>query len=167
MHYHFADRILEIDAHGAGTITTRKTFPRTEDYFDGTFRPSDEVPPSLLLETMASAGALLLSVRSRYRAHALLLKVNQARFLGPVFAGDQVEAHSRVVATQGDWSADSGPDQTVGVAQTLGRIFVDATQVAEADILFLCIPLTWTFGSRMEDIVTDYLDFLGLADARP
>ena len=167
MHYHFADRILEIDARGAGTITTRKTFPRTEDYFDGTFRPRAEVPSSLLLETMASAGALLLSIRSRYQAHALLLRVNQARFLGPVLAGDQVTAHSRVVATQGNWSEGSGPDQTVGMAQTLGRIFVDQTQVAEADILFLCIPLAWTFGSRMKDIVTDILDFLGLADARP
>jgi len=167
MHYHFTDRILEIDAHGAGTITTRKSFPRTEDYFDGTFRPRDEVPSSLVLETMAFAGALLLSIRSRYRAHALLLKINQARFLTPVFAGDQVTACSWVVATQGNWSAEPGPDQTVGVAQTLARTFVGKTQVAEADILFLCIPLTWTFGSRMEDIVTDILDFLGLADARP
>jgi 3-hydroxymyristoyl/3-hydroxydecanoyl-(acyl carrier protein) dehydratase len=167
MHYHFTDRILEIDAHGEGTITTRKTFPRTEDYLDGTFRQRDEVPSSLVLETMASAGALLLSIRSRYRAHALLLKINQARFLTPVLAGDQVTARSWVVATQGNWSAEPGPDQTVGVAQTLARTFVGKTQVAEADILFLCIPLTWTFGSRMEDIVTDILDFLGLADARP
>jgi hypothetical protein len=55
----------------------------------------------------------------------------------------------------------------VGAAQTLARTFVGKTQVAEADILFLCIPLAWTFGSRMEDIITDILDFLGLADARP
>jgi 3-hydroxymyristoyl/3-hydroxydecanoyl-(acyl carrier protein) dehydratase len=167
MHYHFADRILDIDALGAGTIMTRKTFPRTEDYFDGTFRPQDEVPSSLLVETMASAGALLLSIRSRYRAHALLLKVNWARFLTPVFAGDQVIAHSQVVATQGNWSGEPGSDQAVGVAHTLGRILVEDRQAAEADILFLCIPLAWTFGSRMEDIVTDILDLLGLADARP
>lgn len=167
MHYHFTDRIMDVDAHGAGTITTRKTFPRTEDYFDGTFRQRDEVPSSLILETMASAGAMLLSIRSRYRAHALLLKINGARFQVPVSAGDQVTAHSRVVATQGNWSAELGPEQTVAVAQTLAHTFVGKTQVAEADILFLCIPLVWTFGSRMEDIVTDILDLLGLADARP
>jgi 3-hydroxymyristoyl/3-hydroxydecanoyl-(acyl carrier protein) dehydratase len=167
MHYHFADRILEIDACGAGTITTRKTYPRTEDYFDGTFRLEHEVPSSLLVETMASAGALLLSIRSRYQAHALLLKVNKAHFMRPVCAGDQVTAHSRIVSTQGNWNAVAGPDQFVGVAQTLGQIFVDESLVAEADILFLCIPLAWTFGSRMEDIITNILDFLGLADARP
>jgi hypothetical protein len=31
MRYRFADRILEIDAHGAGTISTAKAFPRSEE----------------------------------------------------------------------------------------------------------------------------------------
>lgn len=167
MRYHFVDRILEIDAHEAGTIATLKTFPRTEDYFNEVFRPRDKVPSSLLLEAMASAGALLLSIRSKYRAHALLLKITRATFSRPVLAGDPVIVKSRVVATQGSWAAEADPEQSVGTAQTVSRSFVGETQVAEADILFLCVPLAWTLGSRMEDIVTDILELLGIADARP
>lgn len=167
MHYHFADRILEIDAHGVGTITTRKIFPWSEDYLDGTFRREGEVPSSLVLEAMTSASALLLSIRSRYRAHALLLKVNQATFGQPVSAGDQLMVRGRLVATSGNWNAEPGADQDMGMAQTSAEGLVDGSRVAEADILFLCIPLAWTFGSRLEDVITDILEGLGLADARP
>jgi len=34
----FIDRILEIDAHGGGTIPISRAFPRSEEYVDGTFR---------------------------------------------------------------------------------------------------------------------------------
>jgi hypothetical protein len=85
MRYRFVDRILEIDAHGVGTITTSKAFARSEEFFDGTFRRHDEVPTSLVLEAMAAAGSFLLTVKSRYQVHALLLKVNRAAFR-PVLA---------------------------------------------------------------------------------
>jgi len=102
MHYQFIDRILEVDAHGAGKVVVIKTFPRTEDYFDGTFRQPDEVPSSLLLETMASAGALVLGIRSGYHANAALLKVNRATFSRPVFAGAALKVRLGLTASQGD-----------------------------------------------------------------
>ena len=166
MRYRFADRILEIDAHGAGTIATCKTFPRTEDYLDATFRRPDEVPASLVLESMASAGALLLSIRSRYRAHALLLKVDHARFSHPVLAGDRVTIRARMVATQDTSVARDEAEPGVGVAQVAAQAWVGEEAAAEADILFFCVPLAWTFGSRMEDIVTDILALLGITEAR-
>jgi 3-hydroxymyristoyl/3-hydroxydecanoyl-(acyl carrier protein) dehydratase len=167
MRYRFIDRILDIDAHGAGTIATCKTFPRTEDYLDATFRRPDEVPASFVLESMASAGALLLSIRSRYRAHALLLKVDRAQFSRPVLAGDRVTVRARVVAMQGNGVALDEAGHDVDVAQIAAQTCIGEEAVAEADILFFCVPLAWTFGSRMEDIVTDILALLGIEDARP
>jgi acyl dehydratase len=116
---------------------------------------------------MASAGALLLSIRSRYRAHALLLKVDRAQFSRPVLAGDRVTIRARVVATQGNGAARDEAEPGVGVAQIAAQTWVGEGAVAEADILFFCVPLAWTFGSRMEDVVTDILALLGITDARP
>ena len=166
MHYQCADRILEIDA-AAGEIVLLKTFPRTEDCFNGTFRQANEVPSSLVLETMASAGALLLTIRSQYRANALLVKVNRATFPQPVLAGAALIIRLSLTATQGNWTGTAGAGQAVGMAQTVARGFVGDGQVAEADLLFLCVPMAWLLGSRMDQILTHYLDLLGIADARP
>lgn len=166
MHYQFADRVREIDADEAGTIVLAKTFPRTEDFFDGTFRPANEVASSLVLETMASAGALLLTIRSRYRANALLLKVNRATFPRPVRAGEELIVRLRLTAIQGDWTGTAGPAQ-VGMAQTLARGFVGETAVAEAEFVFVCVPMAWLLGSQGDKALIHYLDLLGLADARP
>lgn len=166
MHYQCADRILEMDAD-VGKIVLLKTFPRTEDCFNGTFRQANEVPSSLVLETMASAGALLLAIRSQYRASALLLKVNRATFPQPVLAGAMLTVRSSLTAAQGNWTGTADAGQAVGMAQSLTRGFVGEGQVAEADLLFLCVPMAWLLGSRMEQILTHYLDLLGIADARP
>ncbi|HSB68243.1 MAG TPA: hypothetical protein VLT62_02765 [Candidatus Methylomirabilis sp.] len=166
MHYQFADRVREIDADGAGEIALAKTFPRTEDFFDGTFRPANEVPSSLVLETMASAGALLLAVRSRYRANGLLLKVTRATFPEPVRAGEELIVRLRLTVTQGDWTGTAGPAH-VGMAQTLARGFVGETTVAEADLLFVCVPMAWVLGSQGDEALIHYLDLMGIADARP
>lgn len=153
MRYQFVDQILHDDASGAGTIETLKRFPRGEDYFDGTFRPETEVPSSLLLESMAFAGALLLCVRSGYAAQGVLLKVNQATFTGPVVAGEQVVIRSRLVATQGDWTAWAGTDEGARLAQTLAECHAGERRVAEADLLFLGMPVEATLGSRMQEIL--------------
>lgn len=167
MHYQFIDRILEVDAHDAGRIVLVKTFPRTEDYFDGTFRRPDEVPSTLVLETMASAGALVLAVRSGYHANAALLKVNRARFPHPVYAGAELKVSLGLTASQGDWTGQADPRQAVGMAQALAQGFVGEAQVAEADMLFLCVPMPWVLGSGGEKVLTHYLELMGIADARP
>ena len=166
MHYQFVDRVREIDADDAGRIVLAKTFPRTEDFFDGTFRPANEVPSSLVLETMASAGALLLAIRSRYRANALLLKVNRASFPRPVRAGEELIVRLSLTATQGDWTGTAGP-ANVGMAQTLARGFVGEASVAEANLLFLCVPMDWLLGSQGDKALIHYLDLMGIADGRP
>jgi len=153
MRYQFVDRILHVDANAAAAIETLKTFPRGEDYFDGTFRPEDEVPSSLLLESMAFAGAVLLCLRSDYRLQGVLLKVNQAAFMRPVLADQQVIVRSRLAAVQGEWTGQLVSDQAPRLAQTLGQCFVGESQVAEADLLFLGVPLDVTLGSRKEEVL--------------
>lgn len=165
MRYRFVDRVLRVDAQGEGTIATVKTFPRTEDYFDGIIRYPHEVPSSLLLESMAFAGALLLCIRSNYTTQGILLKVNRATFPSPVVAGDQVTVRSRLVAIQGSWTSEPGRQQDVGMAQMLAQCFVGGNQVAEADILFLGVPLEKTLGSHMEEIVASVRDLVTQAES--
>jgi len=167
MRYLFIDRILEIDAHGGGTITTSKAFPRSEAYFDGTFRRQDEVPSSLILETMATAGSSLLTVRSRYQAHALLLKVNRAAFQRPAHAGDRVIVRARLVDFQGEWDRPDGPADAFPLAEVHAGAFVGDEPVAEAALFFVCLPLALTLGPGREAALAGILELLGYTDSRP
>jgi 3-hydroxymyristoyl/3-hydroxydecanoyl-(acyl carrier protein) dehydratase len=147
MPYQFIDRVLEVDASDAGRNVLVKPFPRTEDYFNGTFRRPGEVPSCLVLETMASAGSLLLAMRSGCQANAALLKVNRAKFPRPVHAGTELEVRFELKASQGDWTGLEDPRHAAGMAQGLAQSFVGETQVAEADMLFLCVPMAWVLCS--------------------
>jgi 3-hydroxymyristoyl/3-hydroxydecanoyl-(acyl carrier protein) dehydratase len=167
MRYLFIDRILEIDAHGGGSITVSKAFPRSEGYFDGTFRRQDEVPASLILETMATAGAALLTVRSGYRAHALLLKVNRAAFRQPVHAGDRVVVRARLAGIQGDWAGPEDAADAYPVAEVHAQAFVGDEPAADAALLFVCLPLALTLGPRRDGALAGILELLGYTDGRP
>lgn len=167
MRYLFIDRVLEIDAHGSGTIATSKTFPRSEEYFDGTFRREDEVPSSLILESMATAGSSLLTIKSRYRAHALLLKVNRAVFRRSVRAGDRVVVRSRLADLQGEWGRPDGPADAFPLAEVHAQAFVGTDPVADASLFFICLPLALTLGPRQEVALAGILELLGYTDNRP
>jgi len=167
MRYLFIDRVLEIDAHGGGTITISKAFPRSEEYFDGTFRRQDEVPSSLILETMATAGSSLLTARSRYQAHALLLKVGRAAFRRPAHAGDRLVVRSRLAGIQGDWARPDAPPDSFPLAEVHAQAFVGADPVADAAMLFVCLPLALTLGPAREGALADILELLGYTDSRP
>lgn len=167
MRYRFADRILEIDAHGAGTLSAAKGFPRSEEYFDGTFRRENEVPSSLVLESMATAGSFLLTVKSHYRTHALLLKVNRAAFPRPVLAGDSMVVQARVAGIQGDWSRAEAPADAFGAAEVHARCLVGGEPVADSTLFYLCLPLSRTFGPRRDEVLAGTLELLGYVDTRP
>ena len=167
MQYRFVDQVVHVDAHGAGTIETVKTFPRGEDYFEGIFRSQQEVPSSLLLESMAFAGAFLLCIRSGYTLLGVLLKVNQAIFTCPVVAGERVSVRSRLVSTQGDWTGGPELDQPARLAQTIADCSVGGKQVAQADLLFLGVPLEATLGSRKEEMLATLMELAESAGAAP
>jgi 3-hydroxymyristoyl/3-hydroxydecanoyl-(acyl carrier protein) dehydratase len=167
MRYRFVDRILEIDAHGLGTITTSKAFARSEEFFDGTFRRQEEVPSLLVLEAMAAAGSFLLTVKSRYQIHALLLKVNRAAFLRPVLAGDQLIVRSRLAGFQGDWDRADASGAVFGVAEVQAECTVGTDPAADAALLFVGLPLSRTLGGRRNEVLTGMLELLGYVDTRP
>jgi 3-hydroxymyristoyl/3-hydroxydecanoyl-(acyl carrier protein) dehydratase len=166
MRYRFVDRILEIDAHGVGTITTSKAFARSEEFFDGTFRRHDEVPSSLVLEAMAAAGSFLLTIKSRYQMHALLLKVNRAAFPHPVRAGDQLIVRSRLAGFQGDWDRSDALGAVFGVAEVHAACTVGADPAADAALLFVGLPLSRTLGARREQVLAGMLELLGYVHMR-
>src|SRR5512138_2641521 len=147
MRYRFIDAVLAVDAHGAGTIRTAKAFPHSEDYLDGTFRPAGEVPASLVLEAMAAAGSLLLAVRARWRSHGVLLKIAQARCSRPVVAGDRLVVEATIRGLQ-DGEGGSVPEPAPGIARVGARGVVEGALVAEADFLFLAVPMQWSFVPR-------------------
>ncbi len=166
MRYRFIDSVLAMDSRGAGTIRACKLYPRSEDYYDGTFRPDGEVPASLVLEAMATTGSLLLASRDRYKTHGVLLKVIRAAFPGRVLAGDRLVVEGSLVAVQAAGSGEAAAAD-FGVAQVALQSLVEETRVAEADLLFLCVPMVWSFGSRHVQVLTDLLELIGLADTRP
>ncbi len=166
MRYRFIDAIVAVDAHGAGTIRTAKAFARSEEYLEGTFRRAGEVPASLVLESMAAAGSLLLAVRSRWRAHGVLLKVARAGFFRAAGAGDRLTIDAAIRDLQGDWDGEpSAPG--FGMAQVAATAAVGGARVAEADFLFVGVPMRWSFGRRHEQVVAELLELIGRADARP
>ncbi len=167
MQYRFIDRIRELDAEGAGRVTLVKTFARSEDFFNDTFREPNEVPSSLVLETMAAAGSFLLGVRSRYRALALLIKVGRAAFLRPILAGDRMLVRSQILGAQSGRSGTGAPVQSGDIVQTSADCLVGGARVAEAELLFLCVPVASVVGPQADRLLTRYLDLIGLADARP
>ncbi len=167
MRYRFVDRILDIDADGVGSITTAKAFPRSEEYFDGTFRPENEVPSSLILESMAATGSLLLTAKSSYRAHALLLKINRAVLHRPVLAGDSMIVRSRVTGIQADWGRPDASGDSFGVAEVHAQCSVGEDLVADASLFFLCLPVSRTLGAKGEEVLTGALELLGYTDTRP
>jgi 3-hydroxymyristoyl/3-hydroxydecanoyl-(acyl carrier protein) dehydratase len=168
MRYRFIDRVLAVDAQGPGTIRTSKVFPWSEDYLEGTFRRAGEVPSSLVLEALAAAGSLLLAVRTRWRAHGVLLKVARAEFRRPVSAGDPLIVEVAIRGLQGDCGAEAtSTEPEAGMAQLTARGVVGQTAVVAADMLFLCVPMAWSFGPEADRVVTELLELIGLADARP
>jgi hypothetical protein len=44
---------------------------------------------------------------------------------------------------------------------------VGESAVVTADLLFLCVPMAWSFGPEADRVVAELLELIGLADARP
>jgi 3-hydroxymyristoyl/3-hydroxydecanoyl-(acyl carrier protein) dehydratase len=163
----FIDRILEIGAHGGGTIPINKAFPRSKEYVDGAFRGRNEVPSSLILETMATAGSSLRTVKSGDQAQALLLKVNRAVFRRPIQAGDCVVVRSRLAGIQRDWAQADAPTDSFPLAEVHAQAFVGAEPVADAALVFVCPPLALTLGPGQEEALAGILELLGYTESRP
>ncbi|MCZ6625983.1 MAG: hypothetical protein O7B35_17425 [Deltaproteobacteria bacterium] len=135
MKFRFLDEVVSFDRDGSGSIVTSKTFSQTEDYLEGPFHPPSRIPSSLVLETMAASGGRLIEIVSQDNAFGILLRVEEARFFSPVGPGDQVLVRSELLGIQDQRG------ELIGLARTQSQAFVEDKPVAEACIVFLCVPV--------------------------
>lgn len=134
MNFRFLDRVVSFDSEEPGRIITVKTFSRTEDYLEGPFHSPSRIPSSLVLETIAASGGRLIEAVSQDRVFGIMLRVEEARFLSPVTPGDQMIVRSELLGMQ-DQTGES-----IGLARTRGEALVGDQPVAQARIVFLCVP---------------------------
>lgn len=127
MHFRFVDRVLDYTLEGSPALRLVKGFPLSDDWLDAAASASRGVPNSLVLETMAQAGWLLLAALREYAVLPLLLRINQARFAGIVRPGDRMVANASLVDYRDD------------VAGVRADASVGGGPVARADLLFVCL----------------------------
>lgn len=134
MRFRFLDGVASTDGVQNGKIVTQVTFPLSEDYVGGPFHNAGQIPFTIILEALAASGGRLIEVVTKDKAVALMVKVEDASFLSMVNAGDKLLVHSEILGLQDKTGA------RVGLGRTLCRGVVDKKPVAEANIVYLCMP---------------------------
>lgn len=96
MRYVLIDRVV---AAGRGRfLEAVKVFPLTDECCHSRFEFGPTVPESLLVESMAQAGGILLSSENPEEPGGLVLaKIETARFRAPVLAGQLLELRAEVL----------------------------------------------------------------------
>lgn len=135
MKFNFLGRVISVEADGGGRIVTSQSFPQGEDYLESPFHPPSQVPATLILESMAASGGRLVRAVSGEKAFGLVVRVEEARFWSSVKAGEEVLVRSELLGIQ-DKSGES-----FGLARTRSQAFVGDEPVAEARIVFICVPV--------------------------
>ena len=139
MKFRFFDGVISSSLEGEGKVVTHVTFPQSEDYLATPFHEAAQVPSTIVLEAVAASGGRLIELVSGSRAIGLMIKVDEARFIAPVCAGERMLVHSELLGMQ------CRDGSKVGLARTRSQAFVADRPVAEARIAFLCVPMK---GSR-------------------
>jgi len=135
MKFKFLDRLISANLGGQASVLTDVTFSRSEDYLESPFHEPLKVPSSIILEAMAASGGRLIEVVSDHKVVGLMVKVDEASFMGSVSAGDTMVVHSELLGMQ------DRNGVKVGLARTRSQALVADKAVAEARIAFLCLPL--------------------------
>ena len=112
MRYHFIDEIVSLALDGTPRIEVAKRFDPADDVFGGPEGPG-RIPGSMLLELMATTG----------------------RLDGAAAAGDRLRA---VATLRGLTSVADG----TSVAQTESGVYIEATPIASARLMFVCVEPT-------------------------
>ena len=134
MRFRFLDGVVSSSLDGKGEIVTEVTFPGFEDYLGGPFHSPAQVPFTIVLEAMAASAGRLIEVVSDDRAFGIMVKVEEANFISPVVGGDRMKVRSELLGIQ-DKSGEK-----VGMARTRAWALVKDRSVADASIIFLCLP---------------------------
>lgn len=138
MRFRFLDGVVAAGSQENGKIVTEVTFPLSEDYVGAPFHDPAQVPFTIVLEALAASGGRLIEVVTANKAVAMMVKVEEAKFLSGVKAGERLLVHSKVLGLQ------DSTGEKVGMARTFCHGVVDERPVAEANIVYLCLPTKLT-----------------------
>src|SRR5579872_1565622 len=116
------DRIVELEAE---RIVGIKNVTANEPFFSGHFPDFPVMPGVLIVEAMAqTAGVLVLhSIPDRETKLVLLVSIENAKFRRPVVPGDQLRIEMSLLRRKAT------------VAKMAGRVTVNGTVVAEAEVM--------------------------------
>ena len=141
MRFRFIDRVIEFKSGEGARLVTAKTFPESHEFIEGHPHRPGEVSTCLVLEALATSGVHLVFCHTSEQFLGVLLKVDVAEILAPVYAGDEVVVHTELLAFQ------PKTGETVGLARTRGEVFVKERHVAKAQLVLLCFPRNGFEGS--------------------
>ena len=141
MRFRFIDRVVEFKKGEASKLITAKAFPESYEFVEGHPHRPGEVPTCLVLETLATSGVHLVYSHTAEQLVGVLLKVDEMEIFSPVYAGDEVLVYTELSAFQ------PKTDESFGLAQTKGKVFVKDRQVAKAQLVLLCFPRNGFEGS--------------------
>ena len=118
------DRIVEYEE--GKRIVGLKNVTINEPFFQGHFPGVPVMPGVLIIEAMAQTGGVLVfkTLPERDKKLVFLMGIEGARFRKPVQPGDQLRLEMVVVRVKSR------------VGKLTGKVYVDGTLVAEAEILF-------------------------------
>ncbi|MFQ5852174.1 MAG: 3-hydroxyacyl-ACP dehydratase FabZ family protein [Candidatus Binatia bacterium] len=134
MKFRFIDRLISFEGGERPRLVTAKAFPRSDEYTDGHPQRPGEIPTCLVLEALTTSGVRLVYSRTGERVVGVLLRVDEAKILSPVFPGEEIVVQTELLGLQPE------AQKSVGLARTEGYAFVGDRVVAEARLVLLCFP---------------------------
>jgi 3-hydroxymyristoyl/3-hydroxydecanoyl-(acyl carrier protein) dehydratase len=134
MRFRFVDRVVSFENGPRPRLVTAKFFPRLDDFTAGHPQRPGEIPNCLILEAMATAGVRLVHLHKEGGTVGLLLRVEEARIMAAVGAGEELLVDSELQGMQPQ------AHESVGLARVLAKATVGDRVVAEASLLLFCFP---------------------------
>jgi len=116
------DKVVELDI--GKSITAIKNVTFNEPHFLGHFPDHPIMPGVLIIEAMAQAGALIVTLGDDFKSEENLvyfMSIDGAKFRKPVIPGDVLELKVEVIHNRGS------------VWKLSGNAFVDGVKVSEAE----------------------------------
>ncbi len=116
------DKVVELEI--GKSITAIKNVTFNEPHFLGHFPDHPIMPGVLIIEAMAQAGALIVTLGEDFKSEENLvyfMSIESAKFRKPVVPGDVLELKVEVIHNRGS------------VWKLLGNAFVDGVKVSEAE----------------------------------
>lgn len=122
MRWIWFDRFVELQSGKMARAV--KNLSRAEDIFADHFPGWPVMPAALILEGLAQTGGILVGEVNDFREKVILAKITRATFQRELLAGEQLIYEAEVLHLRPEG------------ASVVGRVLVDGTLVAEAEIFF-------------------------------